>query len=257
MGLALTSPADAAGLRRLDSAWLLPAPLEAVLLGPAPAADGNGGAWLRAGQARLFGMPELPARLVAVGGAGTAWAAEVGWETLGDGVLRDDRLLARGLVGRRPRLGLRLERRTLQPGPGEAGRSLAVDLEMAVAGVVAGWGAWSAMLHWPLLRDHDPWLGTEPESRLGAAVAAPGRAVAVALQVAADGNPALGWEALAGLGGGVALSWRSDPASGAAGGGLVWRHGRLRLRTSHLAHPELGLTHRLELRIGRSGGAPW
>lgn len=255
--LALATPAGAAGLRRLDSAWLLPAPLEAVLLGADRDLAARGGAWVRASQASLYGLPELPARLLAVGGARAGWAAEAAWETLGTGVLRDDRLGGRMLVGRGARLGLRVERRTLQPGPGDAGRSLAVDLEMALSGTGAAGSSWSTTLQWPLLRRRDAWLGPEPESRLRAAVAAPGRALALALEVAADGSPALGWEAQVGLGGGVALSWRSDPATGSGGGGLLWRRGRLRLRTSHLAHPELGLTHRVEVCIGRSGAAPW
>jgi len=88
-------------------------------------------------------------------------------------------------------------------------------------------------------------------------LAAPGRALALRLDVAADGRPVFGWEALAGLGGSLGVAWRADRASGAMGGGLIWRSARLRLRTSHLAHPDLGLTHRIEIGVGRPGASPW
>lgn len=256
--LLLAAPAAAAGLRRLDSAWLLPAALHGVLLEPAlTAPPARGGSWLRIAQSSLYGLPELPVRQLAIGAAGGGWAAETGWEVLGGDALRDDRLTARCSVGDRWRVGLWAARRSVRPGPGEAGQALAVDLEVMARGIHPDLGAWTAVLQWPLVRAADSWVGAEPESRLRAALAAPGRAVALSLDMGGDGRPAFGWEAVAGLGGGLGLAWRSDRASGAAGGGLVWRKGRLRLRTSHLAHPELGLTHRTEICVGSPGVSPW
>lgn len=256
--LVLAAPAAGAGLRRLDSAWLLPAALHGVLLEPALASPpAPGGSWLRIAQSSLYGLPELPVRQLAIGAAGRGWAAETGWEVLGADALRDDRLTARCSVGGRWRVGLWAARRSVRPGPGEAGQALALDFEVMACGSHPALGAWLAALQWPLVRQADSWVGTEPESRLRAALAAPGRALALSLDMGEDGRPALGWEAVAGLGGGLGLAWRSDRASGAAGGGLVWRKGRLRLRTSHLAHPELGLTHRTEICVGRPGVSPW
>lgn len=255
--LALALPAEATGMRRLDGAWLLPAALHEVLLESPGAPPAAAGFWLRAAHARLFGLPELPARLLAAGAAGRGWAAEIGWEALGGQALRDDRLTARGTVGRGWRLGLWVGRRSLRPGPGPAGGGLAVDLELMTEGRRPWLGAWSVATQWPLLRDADDWLPAEPETRLRAALAAPGRALALRLDVAADGRPVFGWEALAGLGGSLGVAWRADRASGAMGGGLIWRSARLRLRTSHLAHPDLGLTHRIEIGVGRPGASPW
>jgi len=257
VGLTLAAPVQADGLRHLDAAWLLPAALHDVLLESTGSEPAGGGPWLRAGQTRLFGLPELPVRLLAAGAAGSGWAAEVGWETLGGPALRDDRLTARGSFGRNRRLGLWVGRRSQRPGPGPAGRALALDLELLAGGRQPGLGSWSAGVRWPLLRLADRWLGPESETRFQAALAAPGRALALCLDLDADGRPAVGWEAHAGLGGGLGLTWRADRASGALGGGLLWRRGRLRLRTSHLAHPELGLTHRIEICAGSPGGAPW
>jgi hypothetical protein len=256
--LVLAAPTAAAGLRRLDSAWLLPAAMHGILLDPAltpPPAPG--GSWLRIAQSSLYGLPELPVRQLAIGAAGRSWAAETGWEVLGGDALRDDRLTARCSVGDRWRVGLWAARRSVRPGPGDAGQALAVDLEVMARGTHPALGAWTAALQWPLARAADSWLAAEPESRLRAALAAPGRAVALALGMGEDGRPAFGWEAVVGLGGGLGLAWRSDRASGAAGGGLLWRKGRLRLRTSHLAHPELGLTHRTEICVGSPGVSPW
>lgn len=256
-GLGPASPAVAAGPRRLDSAWLLPAALHGHLLGDLTAGPGPRGAWLRAGQARLYGMAELPVRLVGFGIAGRGWVLDAGWETLGAGPLRDDRAQAAFAVGANRRLGLRASRRGLRPGPGEAGAAGSIDLEAVVAGHSEGLGQWRLAGWWPLLQTADPWVPAEPETRLRGALAGRGRGLAVSFDIAADGSPAFGWEALASLGGRLALSWRADAASGATGGGLLWRSGGIRLRTSHLAHPELGLTHRAEICFGNAGGAAW
>lgn len=256
-GLAMASPAGASGLRRLDSAWLLPAALHVHLVGDAAAAPPARGAWLRAGQARLYGLPELPTRALGIGLAGRGWVLDAGWETLGSGPLRDDRAYGSIAVGTARLLGVRASRRGLSPGAGEAGAAIAIDLEVVAAGHAAGLGHWRLGAWWPLLRQGDPWVPAEPETRLRGALAGQGRALAASLELTADGSPSFGWEALASLGGRLALAWRADLASGATGGGLLWRSGRVRVRTSHLAHPELGLTHRAEVCLGNAGGAPW
>lgn len=256
-GLAAARPAGAAGLRRLDSAWLLPAALQAHLVGDANAATPAQGAWLRAGQARLYGLPELATRALGVGITGRGWVLDAGWETLGSGDLRDDRAQAAIAVGTTRLLGARASRRGLRPGAGQAGSASALDLEVVAGGHTAGLGHWRLAAWWPLLRQGDPWVPAEPETRLRGALAGQGRGLAVSLELTADGSPAFGWEALASLGGRLALAWRADTASGATGGGLLWRSGKFRLRTSHLAHPELGLTHRAEVCLGNAGGAPW
>ena len=52
------------------------------------------------------------------------------------------------------------------------------------------------------------------------------------------------------LGGAAALAMRWDGASASLGPGCALRLGPLLLRTSHLTHPALGLTHRFELTGG-------
>jgi hypothetical protein len=251
-------PAAADGLRRLDAAWLIPAAHLHTAVTGRTAADA-GGIWLRAGQARLFGLPELPSRLVAIGGAaaGGSWVTEGSWETTGSGDFRDDRMVARVSRGRRLHVGLHGAWRRLQPGPGPVGQTQAVSLDVGADGSASAVGDWRVRLRWPLASAGDRWLAPETGNRLWCAVAAPGRALAVTVDVAPDGRPAVGWEALCGIGGSWGLSWRVDRASAATGCGLAWCRGRLRLRTSHLAHPELGITHRVELAFGNVAVSPW
>lgn len=250
--------AAADGLRRLDAAWLLPAGQVAAAIGSGPRAAGNG-VWGRAGQMRLFGQAALPVRRLAAGLAGGrgGWALEGGWESAGSGPLRDDRLDGRLAVGRRLRVGARMRWRRLQPGPGPRMQDRLLDLEVGATPGVGSLGMVQADVSWPLVRTGDKALAAEPVTRLRLALAGRDRAVAFGLEVGADGRPAIGWETLCALGRGLGLAWRVDRASGAMGTALYWRRGSLRLRTSHLAHPDLGLTHRFELTLGAAESAPW
>lgn len=254
---AAPGPARADGLRRLDAAWLLPSRFEFGAVTGATAGP-VAGSWARLGQARLHGLPELPARALAAGCAGGGgWAGEFSWDTLGAGGFRDDRVRMRAGVGRRLRWGLGARWRRLQAGSGAPGTRLDLGLEAGWCSRPSGLDGWVVEAHWPLLDGGDVWLEGEPEMRLRAAAGSRGRAVALDLDVAPSGEPAAGWEALCGLGAGCGLAWRVDGASGAVGGGLVYWRGLFRLRTSHLAHPALGLTHRLEVSFGRVAASPW
>ena len=255
-GQARVAAAD--GLRRLDAAWLLPAGQVATAIGAGQRSAGNG-AWGRAGQTRLFGQSDLQVRRLAAGlaGPGGGWALEGGWESAGTGALRDDRLDGRLAVGRRVRVGARMRWRRLQPGPGPRLQDRNWDLEVGATTAVGPLGGVQADFAWPLVRTGDSALAAEPVTRLRLALAGQDRAVALGLEVGADGRPAIGWEALCALGRGLGLAWRVDRASGAMGTALYWRRGVLRLRTSHLAHPDLGLTHRFELTFGTPESAPW
>jgi hypothetical protein len=249
--------ARADGLRRIDAAWLVPSYLSAVAVagGPAPAHDGT---WLRAGQMRLFGLEALPARAVAVGWRGVGGAAvEVGWDAVGRDVFRDERGLLRAEVGKRWRLGAQASWRRLQPGAGAILTQHAA--EVVVGGVIptGALGLCDLRVLVPLTRSGSLEMDPEPDRRLRLAVAGRGRAVALALDWGPDGRPSGSWEALCGIGGGAGFAWRADGASGAVGGGLIWQRGQVRLRTSHLAHPELGLTHRIEVALGRFEVSPW
>jgi hypothetical protein len=249
--------AHAEGLRRIDAAWLVPSYLSAAAVagGAAPTRDG---AWLRAGQMRLFGLEALPARGVAVGWRGTGSAAvEVAWEAVGCDAFRDERGLLRAEVGGRWRVGAQASWRRLQPGAGARLSQRAVDAVAGCSVPMGALGTCDLRVHVPLLRDGLPAMDPEPDRRLRLAVAGRGRAVALAVDGNPDGRPSGSWEVLCGIGGGAGVAWRADGGSGAMGGGFIWQRGPLRLRTSHLAHPELGLTHRFEVAFGRPEASPW
>lgn len=250
-------PARAEGLRRIDAAWLVPAYMSAaVVAGGVPAP--HDGAWLRAGQMRLFGLEDLPARSVAVGWRrANSVAVEADWEAVGRDAFRDGRGRVRTDVGTSWRLGAQASWRRLQPGGGEGLDRCAVDAVVGGSFPAGALGVGDLRVFVPLVRAGARGIDPEPDRRLRLALAGRGCAVALALDEGPDGRPSAGWEVLCGVGGGAGVAWRADGASGALGGGLIWRRGPVRLRTSHLAHPELGLTHRFEVAFGSTEASPW
>jgi hypothetical protein len=264
LALALpAAPAIAQGLRRLDGAWLVPERLAGAALSrgaaiqPGAAIPANG-LWVRAGQARLHGLAELPVRRLAIGatGSGGAWSLEGGWESLGSALLRDDVVEVRLQAGRRWGAGLSGRWRRLQAGQAAAWRAFDGALDLGLAWSDRRLGSGAVRFFWPL-RAPDTAPGAEPVPRLLLAIAGGGRALALLVDAGPDGRPHAGWEALCALTPGVGLCWRADPASGALGGGLRLERGWWRLRTSHLVHPDLGPTHRCELAFGAVGASPW
>lgn len=248
--------ARADGLRRVGAAWLLPPGLERLAAAPGLKSP-EAGPWLRAGHMRLHGLAELPVQGLSAGWGGDGWSVEAGWEKLGAGPLRDDRVATRWAWGRAWCAALRLAYRRLQVGPGPAGGALDAEVELGAGGRSGVLGTWRLVTSWSVARRAEPWLAPESARRFGFALAGPGRALALSLDLDAGGRPAFGWEALGSLGGGLGLSWRVDRASGATGPGLVCWRGLVRVRTSHLVHPQLGLTHRFEIGVGALAVAPW
>ena len=249
--------ARAQGLRRLEAAWLVPERLAGTTLAR-PAAGPGDGLWVRAGQGRLHGLPELPVRRLALGatGGGGAWSLEGAWETLGSALLRDEVAEVRLQAGRRWRAGVSGSWRRVQAGPAPAWRAFTGGLDLSLAWSRGPLGSGTARVLWPLASAATA-PGGGPTPRLLLAVAGGGRALAVQVDTDPDGRPHVGWEALGALSPGVGVCWRSDPASGALGGGLRLERGWWRLRTSHLVHPDLGPTHRCELAFGAPGASPW
>ncbi|MFO7609999.1 MAG: hypothetical protein R6X35_12535 [Candidatus Krumholzibacteriia bacterium] len=243
------APAVAAGLRGVADAFLLDGADAAALLDARPGAPAGRGAWFRLGQARLWGMPELP---VTEMGAGAAWALAGGtaavrgaWERTGRDLVRGDRQAV--ALGWRRGWEVQLEaarERLVVLGETVATR----DEAWLRAGPDLSWGeaASLSLRLWALLSP--PPVGDRQPRPAGRAVLRlRGGACAVAWDRRADGRSALGIEAAAALGEGAALAVRWDGASASLGPGLVLRLGPLLLRTSHLEHPALGLTHRFEL----------
>ena len=250
------SDAVAAGLRRIDEAWLLPAAMAAEAIGGdvRPTASG---AWVRFGHAQLFGVASLPAHSSAIGARHHGMACEAGWDALGGDAFRDDCGRVRVRAGRSVALGIEASLRRVRPGPGSALTRADIDLTIGWQGAAGRLGTCDLRLAVPVAAGGAGALAREPHRRLEIALGGRQCAVALAWSAGADGSPSASWEALCGLGAGLGVLWRADGPSGAVGGGVVWQRGPFRLRTSHLAHPDLGLTHRLEVALGMVQVSPW
>jgi len=253
--LALWAPAiaAAAGGRDFEDGWLLePSALTWLTGASAPPAS----LWATAGQAHLYGMPELPLQLLGCGWRRGAWRAAWAWQRLGGTGWRDERVRLRLLVG------------PWRPGGVVAGFTAGWDgvngLGLEPAGrpslaLEARWPArpWLELAaSWPLTPP-PPWHGGRGWRRWWCLSGqARGWAWSLVCDRADRGAPALGAEAACRLAGGVGWGLRADPAVGVVGLVTYWRHGGALLRTSHLAHPELGVTHRWSVGFGPAEAIP-
>ena len=82
-----------------------------------------------------------------------------------------------------------------------------------------------------------------------------GAGIALRFDQRFDGAPVPTLEVLARLSHRVGLGLRADPETGALGGNLAVRLGRIRWQSSHLVHPVLGPTHRFHLGVGDPEGS--
>ena len=202
------------------------------------------------GQGRLFGMPQLPQTSLTVQARQGSWVLGGRWEQLGADLVRE-RLLG-ATLGRQGRWTLAADVRQ---------RTLAIKGESSL---VRQWfvlslgrrlaGPGDCSLEW---EGHVP-LGSvgevQPTPLLDLRVWHGTTAVAAHVDRRPGGAPALDLDVYWKLADGAALDIRLDPGSGAMGPGLHLRRGRLLVRTSHLAHPRLGVTHRVGCWVGVGHG---
>jgi len=240
---------NAAGVRDLADGWLAtPRELGQVLYPATPVSDEHRWRW-RAdlGTGRLYGMPELPLRAAGLTGLwcrrSVTWQLAGSWQITGGDLFRTDSWLV--VLGRsgKWRSGLRLLReRTLLAG-GEGPRHAETDLVLGRA-----WGAMTADLYVPV--DAPPPPGgrrLRPVARI--AVVGAGGTVVLECDRRGGDELLLGLELGMGLGAALVLL-RYDGASGSMGPGLALTIHGLLLRTSHLLHPALGISHRVQMVVG-------
>ena len=262
------SPAMAAGLRDLQDGWLL-STAEAVrlLAGTAsipgqPIGPGNSrGAWICAGKTRLFDMPDLPVTALAGGWAGslrgTHFLADFSWERTGGEIFLEDRKDFFLGFGEGTVLGLdwSLSGIWIEAEPDAAHTEAAgilVHRRVLRDGTLVRVG-------WRFdLGDPPPWFGSRGRRALGSlSLLRPdkGLGLGLALDRRGDGTPGLSLELSLGLSERFGLGLRADPPTGSLGPTTVWRSGPLLIRTCHVAHPDLGLTHRFSLTVGNLAAA--
>lgn len=236
------------GVRDLDDAWLLDGPrTDSLLAGPVVAGSSPPRWWLEARQGVLYGLPEL----TQLGLLGSLRQGRhnvlLSWERLGQGLYREDIAVARLLRGDAWRLGMHVELARLELA-GDSGRrnlliAACVQLPLG-AGVdlTIDW-PWTGPPSWHGDRGLRRWIMVAGRTSA--------TAWAVALHRRGDGTPTLQAEALFSLAPGMAWGARWDAASGSAGFCTAWKRAGLVLRSSHLAHDDLGITHRWSLGVAR------
>lgn len=246
-----------AGLRDLQDSWLLPTAVAGTLLKP-PGSGPGAGWWLAAGDGRLYGLAELPQRRISAGGCVPGTRSRLAWsaarETLGETLVQERRTECRLVLGDSRRAAIVWTRAVLaidgDPESSHDGWTVELGHDWRGAG-----GIWSLDLCLPL-DDGPPWYGSFGRRRFLRAVAvreASRLAVSVAVDRRGDGSFAGGVELDVAFGSRLALGVRTDPTTGEAGPVTLWRTGALLVRTCHVAHPELGTTHRCELVFGHPG----
>lgn len=258
---ALPTAGRAAGIRDLSDGWLLSPAAVAAFLDRRPAPPR--GAWVLAGQSRLYGLPDLPVVQLRLGVRRGPRGPSLGlnWQALGDGLFQEQQHEAHLQWGRRPVLGVAIRSLTVRSGGAlgfpeqTAGRwQVALttqfdqrwgpdaSLQAQAWWFVAAGGSWSGGEgRRPLLRVQG-WRGPT--------------AAALVVDLKADRTPIVGVEWSLGNAGG-AWGLRVDPATGSLGPVFSWRRGAMLLRSSHLLHPQLGTTHRWQIGWGSWGAPRW
>ncbi len=248
------TPSQGGGVRDLSDGWLCtPAWIGAFIASERPAGaepgsessrntDVGAKGWLAGGVGSLYGMPELPLSSISARFAarGLVWAID--WNRLGSDLFQENVCEFGPLLGcgRGWRFGPVFAVESAVVGRSTFSRStftgivfsgtappgLAVDLRMRTA-VAPVWHSSRGRYRWASVAGMAGCWGW-----------------AVAFDRVQDGpiqlQAALSWRVAEG----VCCGLRADPSTGTCGWTTAWRRGSLLLRTSHLAHPDLGVTHR-------------
>jgi hypothetical protein len=245
--------ARGAGLRGVGDGWLVaPADVVAIVAARGPAVTSGGGVWLAVGQARMWGLAELPVRELDAGlGLPVAggWArVGAGWQRTGTGAFQVDRTVA--WAGWDGSWGLRLvaSRKSVRGDPGTAAARAQWHLDGGPALRVGRRG----LLR---LRAFVALSAAPPASRdlvpLGRLILRhAGAAIGLAWDRRPGDDPVFGGELCLAVSRTVAMGVRFDGASRSLGPELAVRVGAGLLRTSHVVHPVLGVTHRVQLAVG-------
>ncbi len=263
VGVAEPSVVVAAGIRDLADGWLLGLAATGEFLGP-PALS-TGGAWVAAGHSRLYGMAELPVSALTGGVRFSGWPGDptltVGWQNLGEGLFQEHQLEAHLQLGTAPVAGLAVLSTVTQTG-GSAGIDSQKDTHWQSAFTVQGGWRPSAtgrvqIQFWLPLVQHNGSSMVAARQRLVRAQGWQGPLVlAAAVDLTPDQTPtvSLEWGLRAG---GAACGLRADLATGALGPVLYLRRGQILVRSSHLVHPQLGVSHRLQVGLGTWEAPRW
>jgi hypothetical protein len=258
------SPVSGAGLRGLMDGWLL-SPSDTVLVlegreqlgGIAEQCLPPRGGWISVGQAHLFGMPELA--VTSLGGQwrgsgiGLGWVADLSWERTGETLFLEDEKRAFLGLGSGTVAGFEFCRRVIWiEEEAEAVHSASI-LVLRHTRVLRS--EFLLRLGWRFdLTDAPVWYGEQGRRALGTVsllVPRHGFGIAGNLDRRGDGTPGLSLDLSGSAFGRCGLGLRADLPTGSLGPITLWKFGALLIRTSHVVHPDLGLTHRMNLIVRR------
>jgi hypothetical protein len=251
----LGSVAAAAGWREVEDAWLVPPDLTASLLASDHAKVDVRPWHISLGTGQLFGLPELNQRSLRVdwrgrpGGVPTSLQGR--WSRLGGDLYSETLGSGQIMLGQRPGIGLAMEH-TLMTIAGEAVPPVPrLDLMLGFQweGEMAG-QFWLRVAHPLPGKSRDQGTALRRRDFLAVGWQNGGHALVVQWDQDGRGRPLLGGDLLWRAGPGVGLGLRWDPTTGALGPGLQILRKGLLLRTSHLVHPWLGVSHRFSLGLG-------
>ena len=257
-----SDPVSAGGLLNIEDSWLISSPItHQLLMGRKFGSDHRGEIYFTVAQGRLHAMNELTQRSLTLEGVLTpgsqslAWTGK--WQQTGEGIFVEDLLAVKLMLGIQPALGVSFKQ-TQQILGGEEQK----PLQNFYFNLNAPFN-WSEVngilqLQWPIFSS-----GTqEGYSDFGrrteiikATIVHAQNAFAMVVDRVATGQPNFGFQMLMTLTSGIGLEFRVDSPTGSIGPGLAILRGGVMLRTSHVVHPHLGVTHRLALVVGRFGGA--
>jgi len=251
LSLASTRPETllAAGGKDLEDGWLVPVARILDLLPPGGSVRSGSqrrGVWFQAGMANLYGMAELPLQQLATGLISGKLTGILAWQALGQGLYREERFLVRLVFGGAWKMSIAGGRCWLAVNgdPVGAQSALGLALRSPVTHPITLQVAWQLLAPptWHDGRGQQRWCWLS--GRFGDAC------WAVTLDRSENGVPSFQTEILLALTAGFAWGARAEPATGSLGFITVWRRFSLLVRSSHLAHPELGLTHRWSVSLG-------
>jgi hypothetical protein len=250
VSLVWTHPTVGGGSRDLEDGWLLPVAEVVALLGASPAPrtdDAAAGGWLACGQGLLYGMPELPLLQLAGGWRVRRWGVAATWQRLGRELYREDQLRLELVWGHHWHAALTVCRDHLRLGTEAARHHLGASLHCRCPVQRDVF----LQISWPLVSP-PAWHEARGQQRwLLLTGPLPASSWVVAVDRSGTGVPTVQMGILGRLAPQVSLGLRGELATGSVGLTTAWRWGACLIRSSHLAHPELGLTHRWSVAWGR------
>ena len=248
---------SAGGLRNFSDSWPIASSTarrllqNSIELGSSPR-----GLMVMVGQGRLFEMAELNQSFLAFEGKVSprtfTLQLDGQWERVGSGLFVEDHLETRILLGESPSWGISTQwfAQTLGGCSEETTLEFRLLWEMDFSfREIRG----RFHFEWPLKKSAYSSGATRRQNVLNFTITTDEFAAALVVDRRIDGTPKPGFHILLALEHGVGLEFRADPSTGSLGPGLSVVRGGLMLRTSHVVHPHLGVTHRLLLVVGKFG----